>query len=244
MQPQQTNNEDFDFSKKITTIVEKQVKKVDYSSYKKLAFFAIAIGVFVSAGVYIGNHLLPTLLGSTNIVSTIVPSNEVVKNLNIQTQKISPQDLAFTNEYYNSLVNIYDNKFNYVNQTLLQYNLQTTFSDVTVSQDNFVRMAKKINQHKEDIIDTINKFNSLSNKIISKDNLSYHEAQFVLNCVTNAKQHIYYQNTDVEKEFNKNLFSANKDITKYLMSHNSYEKIKSLDEDIKKLFQTLYNFIV
>lgn len=236
MQPQNIDREDFNFSKKVTVNVEKQISKIDYSSYKKLAFFAVAIGVFVSAGVYFGNHLVPTLIGSTNIVSTLIPSPEVVQKLNLQVEKLTSQDFEVTNQYYQKIMNMYDNKFDYINKTLLQYNLQTRFSETTVTQKNFKDMSEVINDHKENITKTIDKFNSLKNKIVAKDSLSYHEAQFVLNSVEKAKQHIFFQNTDVEAQFNKNLVSAPKDITKYLMSQNVYEEIKSLDNDIKNSF--------
>lgn len=236
MQQPNIESEDFNFSKKISQKIDKQVSKIDYSSYKKLAFFSIAIGVFVSAGVYFGNHLVPTLVASTNIISTIVPSNEVVQNLNNQTKKLTQQDFDSVNQYYQNIMNMYDNKLDYVNKILIQYNLQTTFSDTNIPQQNFSSMSSAINNHKEDITEKISKFNSLKNKIISKDSLSYHEAQFMLNAVENSKQHLYYHNTKVEAEFSKNLVSTHKDITKYLIAHNVYEKIKTLDDDIKQSF--------
>lgn len=237
MQPQNIDREDFDFSKKITAKIDKQINKVDYSSYKKLAFFAVAIGVFVSAGVYFGNHIAPTLINNSNIVSKILPSAEVTNNLNAEISKLTTQDFDNTSKYYQNVLNMYDNKLEYVNKTLLQYNLQAKFSDTSISSENFRIMAAKINEHKETITEKINQFNSLKNKVLAKDTLSYKEAQIFLNIFENSKQHVFYQNTDVETAFNKNLVSAPKDITKYLMEQNVYDKIKQLDAEIKQSLQ-------
>ena len=241
MQPQNIDREDFDFSKKVSVKIEKQINKIDYSSYKKLAFFAVAIGVFVSAGVYFGNYIAPTLISNTKVVSTLIPSSEVVNNLNAKAGQLTEQDFDMTSNYYQNILNMYDNKFEYVNKILLQYNLQKSFSDNSVSTDNFKRMLAEINNHKENITNIINKFNSLKNRIQSKDSLSYKEAQFVLNSFETAKQHVFFQNTDVENQFNKNLVSVSKEITKYLMENNVYDKIKQLDMAIKQSFKTETN---
>lgn len=237
MQPQNIEQEDFDFSKKVSVKIEKQINKIDSSSYKKLAFFAVAIGVFVSAGVYFGNHIAPTLINTTKVVSTLMPSFDVVNNLNTKAGQLTEQDFDMTSKYYQNILNMYDNKFDYVNKTLLQYNLQKKFSDDSISSNNFKIMAAEINAHKEKITEIINQFNTLKNKILAKETLSYKEAQFVLNSFETAKQHVFYQNTDVETQFNKNLVSTSKDITKYLMETNAYDKIKQLDLEIKESFK-------
>lgn len=243
MQSQNIDRDDFNFSKSVTTKVEKQINRIDYSSYKKLAFFALAIGVFVSAGVYFGNNVAPVLLKNNHIMEKLVPSKEVLLNLNNQVSSLSSQDFDSTINYYQNIVNMYDNKFDYVNKTLIEYNLQSGFSDATVTQDNFKRMALAINDHKENISEVINRISSLKNKVIAKDSLSYDDAQFVLNSVEKAKQHVIYQNTDVDTQFNKNLVAAPKDVTKYLIKVNAYDKIKAFDDSIKSSFQTTTNTV-
>lgn len=244
MQPQNIDRDDFNFSKSVTTKVEKQINRIDYSSYKKLAFFALAIGVFVSAGVYFGNNVAPILLKNNHIMEKLVPSKELLLTLNSQVSSLSSQDFDSTINYYQNIYNMYDNKFDYVNKTLIEYNLQAGFSDATVSQDNFKRMASAISDHKENISDIINKISSLKNKVISKDILdilSYDDAQFILNSVEKARQHVVYQNSEVDMQFNKNLVSAPKDVTKYLMKVNAYDKLKAFDDSIKASFQTTIN---
>lgn len=237
----ETNNiesTDFDFSKKITKKVEKQISKIDYSSYKKLAFFALAIGVFVSAGVLFSNNIAPKILDSTTIFSKVIPSNTVVQNLNNQVSSLTPEDFDNTTKYYQKVMNMYDNKLDYTNKVLLQYNLQKSFSHGEVSSERFKDLSENINEHKENITEIINKFNSLKIQINSKEKLSYNDVQFVLNSVENAKQGNFYQNSEVEKQFNINLVSTHKHITQYLMSQNAYYKIKYLDQEIKQSFQT------
>jgi len=173
----------------------------------------------------------------------LVPSKEVLSNLNNQVSSLSAQEFDSTINYYQNISNMYDNKFDYVNKTLIEYNLQAGFSDATVSQDSFKRMASAISDHKENISEIINKISSLKNKVIAKDSLSYDDAQFVLNSVEKAKQHVIYQNTDVDTQFNKNLVAAPKDVTKYLMKANVYDKIKVLDDSIKASFQPTTNSV-
>lgn len=241
MQPQNINGDDFDFKKIASQKVDQHIKKIDTSSYKKLAFLAVAVGVFVSAGVFFANHVAPTILNHTHIMENIVPSNEVINNLNKQLTQLSSQDFDNTVAYYQNVTNMYDNKLDYVNKTLINYNLQAGGLDAEVSQDSLKKMAGAINDHKENISDTITKFNSLKNKIVAHDNLSYNDAQFVLNAVEKAKQHVVYQNSEVESHFNRNLVSTAKDITKYLTKINAYDKIKELDNEIKASFQSSNN---
>lgn len=239
MQPQNIDREDFDFKKNVTQKVEQKIQKIDYSSYKKLAFLSLAVGVFVSVGVFFGNHVAPTIMSSTHIMEKIVPSKEVVLNLNKQLSQLSSQDFENTISYYQKVMTMYDNKLDYVNKTLIAYNLQASGLDVEISQDSLKKMSGAINDHKENISELITKFNSLKNKIVSHDSLNYEDAQFVLNSVDKAKQHVLFQNSEVEMHFNKNLVSVHKDITKYLTKENVYDKIKELDNEIKQSFQSV-----
>jgi hypothetical protein len=43
-----------------------------------------------------------------------------------------------------------------------------------------------------------------------------------------AKAHTFYQNSDVEQVFNSMTVATNKDIVKYLMEQNFYDKIYEL----------------
>lgn len=241
MQPQNIDRDDFDFKNHATQKIDHQLKKIDYSSYKKLAFLAVAVGVFVSGGVFFGNHVAPSILSHTHFMEKIVPSKEVVLNLNQQLSQLSSQDFDNTVAYYQNVMNMYDNKLDYVNKTLISYNLQASGLDSEVSQDSLKKMAGAINDHKENISDIITKFNGLKNKITSHDSLNYDDAQFVLTSVEKAKQHVLFQNSDVETYFNKNLVSTDKDITRYLSKINAYDKIKELDNEIKLSFQASNN---
>lgn len=243
MQPQNIDREDFDFKRTVTQKVDQQIKKFDTSSYKKLAFLAVAVGVFVSAGVFFGNHVAPTIMSSTHIMEKIVPSKEIVLNLNQQLSTLSSQDFDNTVQYYQKVMNMYDNKLDYVNKTLISYNLQASGLDVEISQDSLRKMSGAINEHKENISEVITKFTSLKNKIVAKDSLSYEEAQFVLNSVEKAKQHVLFQNSEVEMHFNKNLVAVDKDIARYLSKENVYDKIKELDNEIKQSFQPINNSV-
>ena len=243
MQPQNIDREDFDFKRTVTQKVDQQIKKFDSSSYKKLAFLAVAVGVFVSAGVFFGNHVAPTIMSNTHIMEKIVPSKEIVLNLNQQLSTLSSQDFDNTVQYYQKVMNMYDNKLDYVNKTLIAYNLQASGLDVEISQDSLKKMSGSINEHKENISEIITKFTSLKNKIVAKDSLNYEEAQFVLNSVEKAKQQVLFQNSEVEMHFNKNLVAVDKDIARYLSKENVYDKIKELDNEIKQSFQLISNSV-
>lgn len=238
MQTDTIDRNDFDFSQKITAKVEKQINRIDYSSYKKLAFFALAIGVFVSAGVYFGNNLAPALLKNNHIFEKINPSKEVITNLNLQASSLKNEDFDSIINYYQNIQNMYDNKFDYINKTLIAYNLQAGNFDQTITTKRFQELSSAINDHKEKISDMINQVSSIKNKINAKEILTYDEAQFILNSFEKSKEHVIYQNSDVETQFNKNTVAVSTDITKYLMKINAYDEIKSLDNDIKASFQT------
>lgn len=239
MQPQNIDRDDFDFKKQLTQKVDKQIKKFDTSSYKKLAFLAVAVGVFVSAGVFFGNHVAPTIISSTHIMENLVPSKQVVLNLNKQLSQLSSQEFDNTVIYYQKVMTMYDNKLDYVNKTLIAYNLQAGGLDTEVSQEAFKILSTNINLHKENISDLITKFHSLKGKILAQDSLNYEDAQFVLNSIEKSKHNVLFQNSEVEMQFNKRLISTHKDITKYLTKVNAYDKIKELDNEIKQSFQPI-----
>lgn len=234
MQPNQRADEtEFDFSKKIIKAVDKQVNKFNYTPYKKLAFFAIAIGVFSTIGVYTANNILPSFLSNTAIIQEITPNKTMIDNMNAQVVKLSTQDFDTANQYYQNVMNMYDTKLEFINRSLLQYKLQRKFNNADISQSSFKKMSDLINEHKEIITEKINKINTIKTKIDSHETISYKDGQFILNSIAQAKTHNFYQNSDVEQVFNSMTVAIDKDIVKYLMEKNFYDKIKEIDQEIK-----------
>lgn len=234
MQPHQRADEtEFDFSKKIIKAVDKQVNKFNYTPYKKLAFFAIAIGVFSTIGVYTANNILPSFLSNTSLIQEITPTKTMTDNMNAQVAKLSSQDFDTTNQYYQTVMNMYDTKLEFINRNLSQYRLQKKFNDADVSENSLKKMADLINAHKDTITEKITKINTIKTKIDSHENVSYKDGQFLLNAVSQAKSHTFYQNSDVEQMFNIMTVATAKDIVKYLMEKNFYDKMKEIDQEIK-----------
>lgn len=229
--------EDFNFSKIIKKTVENNVKKIESYSYKKLAFLAVSIGVFVAAGISFGNNFNPNI-----ITKYFIDDVNVVNNLNNQVQKLNDQDFDNITQYYKNIYSMYDIKINYLNKIFTDYNLQTKTFDSKIHYTVFENNLKINNEHKLVINKMIEKTTLLKNKSKSKEALSYDEASFILKELDKSKNKIFYQDDNMEEFFVKIIFNSNSAILTYMKEKKIFEQIEIIDSSMNNLFTNIkYN---
>lgn len=257
---QQRKAEDiFDF-RKTNDSIDNQMKKVEFTGYKKLAFVSIAFAAFLSVGLTLGNIGVTKYKSSleiekletisqleqqrTNSQKALENQQKAKDNANLEEQKmvdfvankikaIDKPTFAKFIDYLEGHKSFYDDRLKTIRKSLFE--AQTANRAQAIDPNNTSKeLEVAIVNYKKDLEDVINKttsiYSSVKDNHVKEDKVNINDMKTFLKLYDQFSNGLVIHNKPIELKIKDILYVKNKANVDYNTTHDVF----SLDEKINQ----------
>lgn len=260
------SNDMFDF-RKSNTVVEEQLKKVEYAGYRKLAFMSIAVAAFLSVGLTLGNiavtkykssleidkiHEMAQIQQQQNAADRALQAQQKAKdatNLDEQKQldftasKIKSIDKATFSrfiDYLDGHKNLYDERLKIIRKSL--YDAQAADRRNAIDPNNTSKeLEVALISYKKDLEDVINKttaiYSSVKDNHVKEDKISLNDMKTFLKLYDQFSNGLVIHNKPIELKIKDILYLKNKANVEYNSNHDMFNVDEKTNQDAEKLIK-------
>lgn len=265
-----TENNDtmFDF-KKTNTVINDNMKKVEFSGYKKLVFVSLALAAFLSIGMTAGNMALSKYQTSLEIdkVQTLsqlqqqkINSEKLLENQQQLKEKnilLEQKQLDFlmtkikgidkTNfsqfiTYLENHQNLYDERLKNIRKSLFE--AQSADRERAVDPNTKSKELEiAIVNYKKDLEDAIQKttsiYSSVKDNTIKEDKVNINDMKTFLKLYDQFSLGLVFHNKPIELKIKDILYIKNKANVDYNISHDMFSIDEKINQEVEKNIKKL-----
>ena len=254
-------NIDFDFRKVTHDKIEKEMTKIDFAPYKKLAFLSITLSVFLSAGLTVSNLAVSKYNFNLQIEKMHEESKLLLESqqqqLNIQNQKNTFDKQAVDSEknidflaakiksidknnfdkfitYLEAHQNLYDERVKLIRQSLFAAQEEDRIHSIdpnSTSKD----LETFVIKYKKDIEETITKsttiYNSVKDSHYKEDHLPMVDLQKFMTLYGQFNNGLVLENVAIESKIKDILYVKNEKNVEYNQKHDLFNSDEKLNNN-------------